>query len=119
LICRWLPLEPLTFCIGHTGCKLLILDAERAEKLEPIVDKLFSEQNVTRILVLNVQDGKGQWRRMESFNRALENHSAQSAPEEEVLPEDDALIIFTSGTTGLPKGVLSTQRQFLTNVLNV
>ncbi|KAK0475364.1 hypothetical protein IW261DRAFT_1402573 [Armillaria novae-zelandiae] len=35
-----------------------------------------------------------------------------------ISPEDNAAIMFTSGTTGLPKGVLSTQRQFLTNTLN-
>ena len=52
------------------------------------------------------------------------------------MEEDDASIYFTSGegslcwalkfitheisgTTGLPKGVLCTQRQYLTNVMNV
>ncbi|KAF5393503.1 hypothetical protein D9757_000599 [Collybiopsis confluens] len=115
----WLPLEPLTFCILHTECKVVILDAERAEKLEPIVDKLYTEGNAAGILVLNAQDGKGQWRRMVSFDEALVHYSGTSPPEEEeISPEDDSLIMFTSGTTGLPKGVLSTQRQFLTNVVN-
>ncbi|KAF7332194.1 hypothetical protein MKEN_00100400 [Mycena kentingensis (nom. inval.)] len=36
----------------------------------------------------------------------------------DIMPEDDAVIFFTSGTTGLPKGVLSTQRQYLTNTMN-
>ncbi|KAE9396336.1 acetyl-CoA synthetase-like protein [Gymnopus androsaceus JB14] len=114
----WLPLEPLMFCIAHTDCKLVIADAERAEKLEPVVDKLFAEYNITGILVLNSHEGKGQWRRMESFDEALKNDSGAPPSEEIVLPEDEAVIMFTSGTTGLPKGVLSTQRQFLTNVLN-
>ncbi|KAE9399485.1 acetyl-CoA synthetase-like protein [Gymnopus androsaceus JB14] len=114
----WLPLEPLTFCITHTDCKLVILDAERAEKLEPVVDKLYSEHSVTGILVLNSQEGKSRWKRMDSFDEALKNESGSPPFEENVLPEDEAVIMFTSGTTGLPKGVLSTQRQFLTNVLN-
>ncbi|KAJ3865458.1 hypothetical protein EV359DRAFT_38801 [Lentinula novae-zelandiae] len=116
----WLPLDPLKFCISHTDCKLVILDAERAEKLEPIVDELYAVQKIIGMLVVNPQEGKGQWRRMEIFEKALQSSTAGSAPleEESVSAEDEALIMFTSGTTGLPKGVLSTQRQFLTNVLN-
>lgn len=70
---------------------------------------------------------------MESYKG---NTAAILASHNDILPEDDATIYFTSGrpldnlycfatersligTTGVPKGVLSTQRMYLTNIFNV
>ncbi|SPO22828.1 related to 4-coumarate--CoA ligase 1 [Ustilago trichophora] len=38
---------------------------------------------------------------------------ADAIPKVEILPEDMASVLYTSGTTGKPKGVAATQRQFL------
>ncbi|KAF9447488.1 acetyl-CoA synthetase-like protein [Macrolepiota fuliginosa MF-IS2] len=63
------------------------------------------------------------WKHIEPFDKVVNTYpEANETPDllsEQVDPEDNATIIFASGTTGLPKDVLSTQRQFLTNVLNV
>ncbi|SJL16994.1 related to 4-coumarate--CoA ligase 1 [Armillaria ostoyae] len=119
LVNAWLPLEPLTFCIVHTQPRLLIVDAERAEVLAPAVDKTCAEAGIAAVLVLHP---KRIPRGMESYHTAIDKYDGsykdifKDYPT--ISPEDNAVIMFTSGTTGLPKGVLSTQRQFLTNTLN-
>ncbi|KAK0471890.1 hypothetical protein IW261DRAFT_1553475 [Armillaria novae-zelandiae] len=116
LVNAWLPLESLTFCIVHTQPRLLIVDAERAEVLAPAVDKTCAEAGIAAVLVLHpkrIPQG------MENYHTAIDKYDGsykdifKDYPT--ISPEDNAAIMFTSGTTGLPKGVLSTQRQFLTN----
>ncbi|KAG7098572.1 hypothetical protein E1B28_000505 [Marasmius oreades] len=119
---RWLPVEPLAFCVTHTECKLLLLDVERADRLSSSAT-ILNSRYLTGVLVITVneQEGQRKWKGMENFHSALRDHlttTANPIPAVDLEPEDNAVIMFTSGTTGLPKGVLSTQRQFLTNVLN-
>lgn len=51
----------------------------------------------------------------------LEEESVKSAtpPFPKPQPEDLALIMYTSGTTGIPKGVMFNQKHFVTGFLNV
>ncbi|TFK44712.1 hypothetical protein BDQ12DRAFT_742029 [Crucibulum laeve] len=120
----WLPLEPLHHCLAHTDCKLIIVDTERADRIEPLVSKITEEVGTTGFLVFHDRQETRTWGGMSSFQATADAFPQEAAinivnKNLEILPEDNATIIFTSGTTGLPKGVLSTQRQFLTNVLNV
>ncbi|KDR75885.1 hypothetical protein GALMADRAFT_1331600 [Galerina marginata CBS 339.88] len=123
LLNAWLPLEPLRHCFAHTQCKLVILDPERADILEKAVSKISFTTEVKGFLVFEFKDSVKRWEGMKSFEQKLnDDHGDESEMIDSaisILPEDNATLIFTSGTTGLPKGVLSTQRQFLTNVLNV
>lgn len=120
--CRWLPLDALQFCLAHTGCRLIIIDPERADQLEPVTSKLSQDAGTVGFLVMNNCDDNKNWHDMDLYSSVIEGHRGTDEilhQDVAILPEDNATIIFTSGTTGLPKGVLSTQRMFLTNVLNV
>lgn len=117
LVNAWLPREPLQHCIALTKCKLILLDPERANVIEPVVDRLKDIAGASGCIVMEEHEGKGVWKGMDNFgtffSRSLAN--PESVLDDPVItPEDDATIVFTSGTTGLPKGVLSSQRAFLT-----
>ncbi|PPQ77756.1 hypothetical protein CVT25_011191 [Psilocybe cyanescens] len=118
----WSPLDVLRYCIVRTECKLIIVDPERADKLEPIAKKLASEARSNGILVLEAHEGKGKWDGMKTWKAAFDDYKGDPRKilgvDPALTPEDDATILFTSGTTGMPKGVLSTHRQFLSNIFN-
>ncbi|KAJ7497314.1 hypothetical protein FB451DRAFT_1210942 [Mycena latifolia] len=120
----WLPAQPLQHCLINTQCKLLVLDPERADRLESDIVNLCKGAGAAGVLIFDDHDGKTSWSGMETLSSVINrwnlshNLKRRQVLEERIDPEDNATIIFT-GTTGLPKGVLSTNRQFLTNVINV
>ncbi|KAG5350344.1 hypothetical protein C0989_011408 [Termitomyces sp. Mn162] len=123
--------------------KVVMLDTERAERLTPIaLDRL--RDRPSKFLVFDEKMDINLWPGMSSFPATINGYKGGTADilamDPQILPEDNALVMFTSGmgmscflqdaneranisgwtgTTGLPKGVLSTQRQFLTNIPNV
>lgn len=97
----WLPIDPLRFCLSHTGCKLVLVDAERATVLEPLASGSAQIEGIIGFLVLDSHEGKGTWKGMECFNRAIESYrdKADTILENDpnMVPEDNASIMFTSG----------------------
>ncbi|KAJ3827474.1 hypothetical protein F5880DRAFT_1537208 [Lentinula raphanica] len=121
LVNAWLPSEPLRHCLVQTQCALVIIDPERADRLVSFVDEL-RLRGVKGMLVLRSHEGKGVWPGMQDWTTIFQNYERDYSNvlrnDPGITPEDNATVIFTSGTSGLPKGVLSTQRAFLSNCPN-
>ncbi|KAF9018536.1 acetyl-CoA synthetase-like protein, partial [Hymenopellis radicata] len=118
LVNAMLPLAPLQHCLTLTDCKIIILDPERADLVEK------SSMNLkSALLVLESHEGKGSWKGMDSLAKTMAEYKGDASQvikqDPGVQPDDNATVIFTSGTTGLPKGVLCSQRGLLTNIFNV
>ncbi|GAA5907296.1 hypothetical protein JCM8208_007146 [Rhodotorula glutinis] len=110
----WQTPEAFYHCVSITTPTALFVDAERAEVLQSRVPDLRSLGCRTFFVARSAAPPAG----FESFVEALKAQTSGDFPRPEILPEDDACIFFTSGTTSLPKGVLSTHRQYLSNMFN-
>ncbi|KAL4242044.1 hypothetical protein ABKN59_000589 [Abortiporus biennis] len=119
----WLPIDPLVHCFSHTSSKIVLVDAERAQRILPAVSNLRSS-GITSFFVIDTLRENLSSMPLEFLDWTIVVNQHHIDPTSSVnvghclTPEDDAVIMFTSGTTGLPRGVLSTHRQFLTNMKN-
>ncbi|WP_448664332.1 AMP-binding protein [Sphingomonas sp. CJ20] len=109
----------LEYAMNDSGSKVLFVDGERHERLKSCYQKLPALERVV------VSRARGELDpgvvTLESLIGAPCDWSALEDigfPDANVLPDDDATIFYTSGTTGHPKGALGTHRNFVTNIMS-
>ena len=101
----WWSSEELEYGITDSGLKLLFADEERVERIRDRADAL----GVQLVSVRSQFDG------IQTFEQFMSGASTDM-PEVPVEPEDYATLMYTSGSTAHPKGVVSTHRA-ITNAL--
>lgn len=101
--------DELDYVLNDSGAKLLIVGTDLKPTIDRIRDKLTS---VEQVIEVTPEGGSGD---------EYEGLLAESAPVEradDVAPDDVAIIMYSSGTTGRPKGVQITQANLIAHTIN-
>ena len=96
--------EDYVFILNHSESKVLFVDYELYPLIEPIRDQL---PGVKRIIV---HGGEEQYEGCEGYEEWLSQYPTTPFERVELEETDFATLLYTSGTTGNPKGVLQTHR---------
>jgi acyl-CoA synthetase (AMP-forming)/AMP-acid ligase II len=101
--------DEVDYAVNDAGAKVLLVGSE----LMPLVDRIRDRLTTVEHVIEVTPDG--------ADGDAYEALLAGAAPVErspEVEPEDVCLVMYSSGTTGRPKGVMLTQRNMVRHTVN-
>ena len=106
----WWIADELKYALSDSGTSVVIVDGERLDRLG---DDLLREVGVRLAVVVRGDARPG----VSTWEEVTRDVSAE-LPAVDIHPDDDATILYTSGTTGFPKGAVGSNRNHVTNVWN-
>ncbi len=114
----WWTGPELEYGLADSGAKVAIIDDERLERIAPHLAGLAALERVY-VSRLKAEASDPRIQRLEDVIGRVNDWGAlpeQALPDVALEPEDDATILYTSGTTGKPKGALGTHRNMTSNI---
>jgi len=106
--------DDFEYILNHGGAKVLIVEEGLTNLIDSIRDKLETVEH----FVIASDDSKGGAEGWLDYETLLARASADSPSPVEIDENDTSALLYTSGTTGRPKGVMLTHRNLYINAMN-
>ena len=107
----WWSSEELAYGIDDSGLRVLFADAERLERVLPL-----PIARELRLIAIRADHIAANHAGVQTWEQFVEGASDEM-PEPSVAPDSNATILYTSGSTAHPKGVLATHRSIIHAVM--
>ena len=116
----WWTGDELEYGLMDSGAKVAVVDPQIYERIRPHLSKL---KGLEAVIIARNTDAHADPRLSAMEDYIGESNSWASLeeiglPPVQLTPDDDATIMYTSGTTGKPKGALATHRAIISNMFN-
>ncbi|MDY7104083.1 MAG: AMP-binding protein [Actinomycetota bacterium] len=112
----WWTGPELAYGLSDSGSVVLVADDERVERIGPHLAGTDVRAVVTVRTDRRPDAGATTVGRFEDI--AVTDATGAPQPTGPIDPDDDAAIMYTSGTTGRPKGAVQTHRNFVAHMMN-
>jgi long-chain acyl-CoA synthetase len=109
----WWTTDEIVYGLQDSGSKILIADSKRFERIAAHLDEA---PDLEAVFLTDIAPPAGD-PRLHSFSELL-GDPRPDFPDVEIAEDDLAVIFYTSGTTGRPKGAISTHRSMIANLQN-
>ncbi|MEX2293641.1 MAG: class I adenylate-forming enzyme family protein [Acidimicrobiales bacterium] len=113
----WWTTDEIEYGLQDSGAKVLVADRKRFERIAGSLNGAPDLEHVFLVDCTAADVGLADDPRIHGFAELMGSPTADFV-QEDIAEDDPAVIFYTSGTTGRPKGAISTHRSMIANLQN-